>query len=53
MKISAKNEIYKKATLRSPSNILGSSDGLTGSTAIFTTDCVLNFRGLGVGDKKF
>ena len=29
-----------------PSNILGSSLGLTGSTAILITDCVLNFNGL-------
>jgi hypothetical protein len=32
-------------TLRRPSNIFGNSDGLTGSTAIFITDVVLNFNG--------
>jgi len=31
--------------LRSPSNILGNSDGLTGSTAIFSTELVLNLKG--------
>ena len=36
---------YDLLTLRSPSNILGSSDGFTGSTATLITDCVLNFRG--------
>jgi len=28
-----------------PSNIFGSSDGLTGSTAIFSTEFVLNLNG--------
>lgn len=32
-------------TLRRPSSILGSSDGLMGSTAIFMRDLVLNLRG--------
>ena len=36
---------YDLFTLRSPSNILGSSDGFTGSTAILITDCVLNLSG--------
>jgi hypothetical protein len=32
----------------SPSNILGSSDGFSGSAAIFITDTVLNWSGLNI-----
>jgi len=36
---------YDLLTFRNPSNIFGNSDGLTGSTAIFITELVLNFSG--------
>lgn len=37
---------YDLFTFLRPSSIFGSSDGFTGSTAILTTDWVLNLRGL-------